>query len=634
MNIYGSAGVHAYRSTVSNCVIRNTLVPDVSAVSLLGGSTAIWCAVELNAGNGIGVVSGSVVLNSRIAGNNGRGVYLLDGTRLSGSIVYGNRYDGNGGGVWMRGSVIENCVIAGNACTNNGGGVYVESFTNRIVNCTIADNVASNLGGGVYCYRDVSNINTVIMYNRAGVAASSNYYNDGFGIQYMACCSAPIPPGSAGNMNFVGDPRFADAAGVDYHLTAGSACINGGFTPLAAGDEDCEGVQRVISGIVDVGAHEYVPLLVPASPVHYVDGNGGNVWPYTNAAAAARTVQAALDTADNGDRVLVAPGLYRRNYATYRGLKSRAATVRAVSVEAQSSNTPAATILLGEADVGGGPGTNGFAMRCATLTNGVTLTGFLLSNGCTRSMSSPANYLSAGGGALCDLGGVVSRCIIAANQAEYSAGGVMLYYRGEVRDSVLSDNTAVRGGGALMYYGGRARNCLAVRNRATTGGGLYCDGGGTLESCTIADNAAQSAAGGVLLWSERTTNYNNIVYGNAAPSYPDCQLLFGSLGYSCTYPLPSGPYNGGGNISNAPWFVNSAAGDYRVQPGSPTIDAGTNLPWMAGAADLDGNPRIVDSRVDMGCYEFVPEPAAALLAVPGILLVLRKAGARRVRLTS
>jgi hypothetical protein len=65
----------------------------------------------------------------------------------------------------------------------------------------------------------------------------------------------------------------------------------------------------------------------------------------------------------------------------------------------------------------------------------------------------------------------------------------------------------------------------------------------------------------------------------------------------------------GGNITNEPLFVNAAAGNYHVQLDSPCIDAGTNLPWMAGATDLDGNPRIVDGRVDIGCYEYIPEPA-------------------------
>ena len=34
------------------------------------------------------------------------------------------------------------------------------------------------------------------------------------------------------------------------------------------------------------------------------------------------------------------------------------------------------------------------------------------------------------------------------------------------------------------------------------------------------------------------------------------------------------------------------AGNYRLKPSSPCINAGTNQLWMAAATDLDGNARI------------------------------------------
>jgi hypothetical protein len=43
-------------------------------------------------------------------------------------------------------------------------------------------------------------------------------------------------------------------------------------------------------------------------------------------------------------------------------------------------------------------------------------------------------------------------------------------------------------------------------------------------------------------------------------------------------------------------------GDFTVKRG-PTIDAGTNLTWMADALDLMGRPRIIGKSVDIGCFE-------------------------------
>jgi len=46
------------------------------------------------------------------------------------------------------------------------------------------------------------------------------------------------------------------------------------------------------------------------------------------------------------------------------------------------------------------------------------------------------------------------------------------------------------------------------------------------------------------------------------------------------------------------------AGNYRLTANSPCVNAGTNLPWMAGAEDLDGGQRILNGRVDIGAFEY------------------------------
>ena len=100
--------------------------------------------------------------------------------------------------------------------------------------------------------------------------------------------------------------------------------------------------------------------------------------------------------------------------------------------------------------------------------------------------------------------------------------------------------------------------------------------------------------------------------------------------------------------------MDAAAGDYRLLPGSPLIDAGD--PATPQGLDLDGNPLVVDgngdgnARRDLGAFEFRPaaatrragigRPAAAaptpsarsiggFRATPSVFAVARAANAGR-----
>jgi uncharacterized repeat protein (TIGR01451 family) len=66
----------------------------------------------------------------------------------------------------------------------------------------------------------------------------------------------------------------------------------------------------------------------------------------------------------------------------------------------------------------------------------------------------------------------------------------------------------------------------------------------------------------------------------------------------------SGFTEGAGTVSVDPLFINPAATNYRLQPGSLLINAGTNTPTGGlPSVDADNLPRIVGGTVDIGAYE-------------------------------
>jgi len=212
-------------------------------------------------------------------------------------------------------------------------------------------------------------------------------------------------------------------------------------------------------------------------------------------------------------------------------------------------------------------------------------------NNCTISGNSAGDY---GGGAYeC----IVNNCTISGNSVGDYGGGVSY---GIVNNSTISGNSA-------GYNGGGTYECT-VNNSMISGNLADNDGGGdyysTINNCTIIGNTANNSGGGT---SDSDVN-NSIVYYNTALT--DTNYDGGNYKYSCTTPLVTGP----GNINNQPQFVDTNSANYHLLLSSPCIDAGTNG-LVVGTVDLDGNPRIIGGTVDMGCYEYIPEPSGIWIIV-------------------
>jgi len=324
--------------------------------------------------------------------------------------------------------------------------------------------------------------------------------------------------------------------------------------------------------------------------VRYVAiNNPSPVSPYTSWATAATNIQNAVDVAAPDELVLVSNGVYQTGG---RVVGSTLLTNRVVidkPITVQSVNGPAVTSINGawhSATV-----TNGNrAVRCVWMTNGATLAGFTLTNGATRSGGLDSPWLRGGGLWAQSASVVVSNCIFTSNSAFQDGGGT---YGGTLINCRLFRNRAQFGGGAGFYENpGSLYNCIITSNSANYGGGTSDEG--TLYNCTLTGNSAVDGGGG----SFGSTLNNCIVYFNTSSS-GGANYQGGAITYSCTTPMPAGA----GNITNNPLFVNIATTNLRLQATSPCINAGANQPWMIGATDFDGNPRIVGSMVDMGAYE-------------------------------
>ena len=303
-------------------------------------------------------------------------------------------------------------------------------------------------------------------------------------------------------------------------------------------------------------------LAAPAKAVtYYVDPNGS---------ADFTSIQAAIDDANDGDKIEVAPGTY-----------NEAINFNGKAVWLYSSGSADTTTIDGTG--------NYHVVQCVSSEEPNTiLDGFTITGGNANGTSSDGY----GGGMLND---------------NYSCP--------MVKNCTFIGNFAVDGGGMLNLTSSSptVTNCTFTGNTATTnGGGMYnlSNSSPTVTNCIFSGNETINQDGGGMC--------NN---GNSNPTVTNC-ILWGDIGgeiydsgassTTVTYSDVGGGWGGAGNIDADPCFVDADANDWRLLPSSPCVDTGDNSAPNLPATDLAGKPRVVDGDgdtnavVDMGAYEFKP----------------------------
>jgi hypothetical protein len=246
----------------------------------------------------------------------------------------------------------------------------------------------------------------------------------------------------------------------------------------------------------------------------------------------------------------------------------------------------------------------------------------------------------------------------------YGGGMLNLGVSPTVRNCLFVDNEAVEGGG--MYNGGGSSplidgcvfrenvadgggaaggmnndassptivNCRFIANHGSNGSAINNhDSSCSISNTIFAFNTGGEDAHGIENNGSSPEIVNCVFFGNQScgifnfqTSYPqilntvawgngEADIANGSDAYaSVDYSVVQGGYPGDGNIDADPAFVDPDEGDFRLQSGSPCIDAADGD--LAPELDIAGNPRADDPDTsntgigppwaDIGAYEFQP----------------------------
>ncbi|MHC4574092.1 MAG: right-handed parallel beta-helix repeat-containing protein [Planctomycetota bacterium] len=227
---------------------------------------------------------------------------------------------------------------------------------------------------------------------------------------------------------------------------------------------------------------------------------------------------------------------------------------------------------------------------------------------------------------------MLTYCLFIDNEGGSAGGAVCNYDCSAVFTNCdFKSNSAPRmlltggGGGAVYNSSGAPKftNCIFAANRAGWGGAMSNVGSAPeVTDCTLAANP-----GAIVNWMDdchpKLTNcilWNggnevlNKINATITITYTDVQDGWPGLGNIDADPCFAQPgYWDANGTPDYPWDDFWVDGDYHLLPDSPCINAG-NPEYSAGPdeTDLDGQPRVMGDRVDMGVDEFAVEAAMKL----------------------
>ncbi len=258
-----------------NTFISNTVHDYGAGLATAGGDSLIqdntFTGNNGGYGGGLSSQGGSSLIQDNVFDHNtamvGGGVYIDGAEATVQDNTFTHNWSGRGGGLAILSDylviTVQNNIVMENEGFNFGGGIYTNYDSLIIQNNTIVSNT-SEYGGGVCVFSGTPVIRSNIISNNNG------WYSGGGGIFRYAGTpfldyndvwnnnGGDYGDVSPGVHDISANPLLVDPTNGDFHLTAGSSCIDKG-DPANYPPYDFEGDPRPNGAAPDIGADEYYP---------------------------------------------------------------------------------------------------------------------------------------------------------------------------------------------------------------------------------------------------------------------------------------------------------------------------------------------------------------------------------------
>ncbi len=360
------------------------------------------------------------------------------------------------------------------------------------------------------------------------------------------------------------------------------------------------------------------------------------------------TIQTAIDAAAEGDTVFVAEGVYNQSLK----LKKAVHILGGYSAATGEYNTEAFLTILDGTSLN-----TPLVNQSAVLSQATYVSGLVLQN---------ANHTANGGAVVLKTNGVLTHCTI-RNCYTTGSGGAVYNAKGTVTNCIIELCEALGAGGAVHNMGGVVentiirgckgnyaairnesdgivRNCLIHNNEPSgsawpNSGGIYNPSGVVYNNTLVCNYGSQYAgihsdniAYNNLLWNNHSeegfqdpANFvsgENTKFGsgyNAGDFYFEAENFTVKLSPDNTAangPHFVAPTNFVGAPKNAAEIAAMRAANFAITAQSAVIDKAKSNTDLA--YDIDNNPRPINARADIGCYEYNPD--APIIDVTGVKL--------------